>query len=99
MARNPLTQSRKYVTYRLAGPASYSTGGDTWTFANVRNLRRVVQIVHDDGTTPAYEAYALNNNGAGNQRTVFVTGVNGIQTGAGTDLSGENFIATLELGE
>jgi hypothetical protein len=59
----------------------------------------VVEIVHDDGTTPEYKAYALNNNGAGNQRTVFCTNLAGTQVANGTGLSGENFIATLELGE
>jgi hypothetical protein len=89
----------KIVSTRIAGPADYTTGGDTWTFGEFRNVRRVVNIIHDDVDTPAYEAIALVNNGAGGTRKVMVYGLNGTQIGLHTDLHLEYFICTLELAE
>ena len=89
----------KIVSTRIAGPAAYTTGGDVWTFSEFKNVRRVVNIIHDDVDTPAYEAYAIAGDGVGNTRTVRVYDLAGTQVGLNVDLHLEYFIVTLELAE
>ena len=89
----------RIVTTRIAGPADYTTGGDNWTFSEFKNVKRVVNILHDDATAPAYEAIALANEGVTNVRKVMVYDIEGTQQVLHTDLHLEYFVCTLELAE
>ena len=91
-------QSAKIVTTRIAGPSTYTkTSGNTWTFSEFRNVRRVLSIVHD-ASPPAYKAIPHSNNGAGNTRVVRVFTLPGVELD-GDNISGEYFVCTLELAE
>lgn len=116
--RNPLTEGTRYVTQRatfgtLTGGTTYSTGGDTWTFNEVRNIRRIESIVHDITSLGAgeilYRPVVLVNDGQGNSRTVQLvqllidTPVTNpaveSEVTNGTTLTTVPFIAVLELAE
>lgn len=106
--RNPLTDGKRIVTMRLAGPVLYATGGNTWTFSVARNVRRVLKLVEDlsaakSGTTPLYTPIVVASDGQGNTRTVQVLSLpyntmTWAELGA-VNISSINFIATLELAE
>jgi hypothetical protein len=97
MTRGP--KPAKVVTTRIAGPNPYKkTTGDTWTFSEFKNVRRVLGIVHD-AATPAYKAIPMgNDSGAGNTRVVRVYGLDGTELD-GNNLSAVYFVCTLELAE
>jgi hypothetical protein len=89
----------KIVTALIAGPASYvKTAGGTITFSEFKNVRRVINIVHDHATAPAYKMVVASNNGAGNSRTAFIFNMAGAEVETG-NYSTSNFVCTLELAE
>lgn len=108
--RNSNTEG-KFVTIVMVGPASYTLGahGNTWTFREVRNIRRVVDIRHDPAAALAggvftYWPVVIVNDGQGNTRFVEIFRLTH-NTGAWaevpnlTDLSTTNFKAEVELAE
>lgn len=107
--RNPLTEGKRTVTMRMVGPSSYATGGNTWTFREGRNIRRIVKIEEDPAAAKAganvrYVPMVIANDGQGNTRLIQVfthtynTGA-WAELGNGTNISAVNFIATGELAE
>lgn len=106
--RNSLMSSKRTVTIRMAGPVLYVPGaGNTWTFRNVRNVRRIKSIKHDPaaviiGGDIWYMPLVIANDGQGNTRVVqmflWTSGAAWAEAG-GVDLSAVNYIVTLELAE
>ena len=89
----------KIVTTRITGPSSYTkTTGGTITFSEFKNVRRVINIVHDHASAPAYKMIAAGNAGAGNTRTAFIFNMAGAEVETG-NYSTSYFVCTLELAE
>lgn len=105
--RNPLTEGKRAVTMRMAGPTLYAVGGTTWTFREARNIRRIISIEDDvpaalGGGDPWYVPMVVANDGQGNTRTVqiFTFALGGVWAEVGAvDLSTRNFIVKAELAE
>lgn len=109
--RNPNTEG-KFVTMVMVGPASYTLGahGNTWTFREVRNIRRIVDIRHDPAAALAGGAFTywpivIVNDGQGNTRFVEIfrlthgTPCVWAEVPNLTDLSAVNFKVEVELAE
>lgn len=94
------------MTIRFAGNSSQAAGGTAYTFSAARNIRRIVDIEQDQASFTTggslYRPVVLSNDGQSNIRTLvmvildFDTMVESITSG---NLSGINFVATLELAE
>lgn len=100
--------SKRTVTISMVGPNPYVPGvGNTWTFRNVRNVRRIKSIKHDPAAVMGggdiwYMPLVIANDGQGNTRVVqmflWTSGAAWAEAGA-VDLSTTNYIVALELAE
>lgn len=106
--RNPTAEGKRVVTTRVNFTGNYAGGGVTFTFREVRNIRRVLDMREDPaavkiGGTVHYVPLVIVSDGQGNTRLVqlFTLTFNTMEWAelGVVAITAINFVADLELAE